>query len=299
MGKTAVIVLLLLTLTLLGVQGCSIPNLQGIKSSISGEQQVVQLRGLSVEFEKGKPRLSSVEGERLPVIRSGDDFNIGLKVNNYALKPVSGTIGISNLAKYVTNIKEEQSFTADEAVLQDNVIYPGVSNVEFGPYIYEESKVGGGVEDSLITEISLDYSGLITADLCFNKEEENIGITCNNNEILTENVLKGDAGTLPVSIERIEKEVVVKQDGASFYLTVKLRNFGDGSIEENKLTGFNVNIFGGSIECNRDIIFRDNKAEIDCKGDMSFGEESFAKTPIEFEFSYIYRVIKTINYKAI
>ncbi len=295
MRKIAVIFLVLLLLSLSGIQGC--PDLGGIKTKFGQQQEIVKLRGLSIEFEKGKPHLSSIEGESLGVIRVGEDFYVGLKVTNYVQKPVTGSISISNLAKYITSIKEEQSFSVEEAAVQDNIVYPGVTSVEFGPYIYDKISVKDKISDNLITEVNLNYNGLITADLCFNKEEENApGMICNNNEILTENVLGGDSGALPVSVEKIEKEVIARGNEASFYLTINLRNFEQGYIEGNKFTSFNVNMIGNSIECNRDIVFRDNKAKVDCSGTVSFGDESFAKAPLEIDFSYTYKIIKTMNY---
>ena len=296
MKKVLVIVLLLMLLSLTGIEGCT-PN---IPSFSKGNSEVIRLRGLSIEFEKERPHLGSKEGERLPVVRAGDEFDIGLRVKNYLLKPISGTITISDLGSYSTlEGKESQGFGVESAVLQDDVIYPGEELIDFGPYIYDNEKIGNGVDMNLITEVDLQYNAAINLDLCFRKGEAIQGVFCNNEETLLESSFKGDAGGLPVSIDRIEKEVSVRESEAQFYLTLKLKNFGDGIIKDNKINGLSANLIGGSINCDNEAIFRDGKAEIECRGSVSFGEESFTKLPIEFIFNYPYKVVRTINYRVV
>ena len=56
----------------------------------------------------------------------------------------------------------------------------------------------------------------------------------------------------------------------------------------------------GSIDCgDGEAKFgKDGKAEIYCKGSVSFGDESSTKLPVEFTFSYPYKITRIINYRV-
>lgn len=288
--KKIVVILLVLFLFLGGQQGCAPPG-EFKPREMPGVPGGVSLRGLSIEFEEG--RLSSVPGERLPVIWVGDKVEIGVRITNHMLKPIKGDIHVHNLARYAGGLDEEKSFNIPGGVLWGEEFEPNIEVINFDPFGYTEK-----VEDSLITEVNLVYDGLVTADLCFNKREEEIA-GCNNYETLSENMLGGDSGYLPVSITEVSKQARVEDSTVKFKLIVSLHDFGGGTLKENRLASFSANIRGGKISCKSDVIFRTSRVQIMCEGSANLGDAELLTLPVEFRLGYDYTVVRSMSYSVL
>jgi hypothetical protein len=314
MKKVVVILLVLSFLGLLGVDGCApMPGGTGVPSGGGGfavpsteskGEDVAKLRGLDIEFLEDSFHFSSIKGKMLPVLFVGDEFDVGVKITNYLLKPVNGNINLYSLSTKSDGskvIKGSDYFSVTGANVQDDRIFPESEIISFGPFSYDKAE-----EDSLVVDVSLEYIGKINADMCFTNDE-NSG-NCNNYVTLTENYLKGDAGFLPVSISEIRKEARVKDGIADVRLVIRLRNFDEGNIKNNMLERFDVKIGGVSLSCGNAIFEQGRaefgpsrgygEAEVICNGDISFSEVD-TTLPSEFDLDYTYEVEKIVKYEAV
>ena len=302
MKKIVVIFLVFLLLGLSGQQGCApqegIQDFARSKGIIKGEA-VAKLRGLTIDFEKNKPPLISVRGERLPVIWVGEKFDVGLVMRNYALKDIRADVKVFSLSKGVYGgrvIQGEDSLILESADVESGEIVPSTNLIEFGAFSYGEEFL----DDTLVTEVSLYYNGLITADLCFTQEDTK---ECSNYRTLSENYLKGDAGFLPVSISEITKQATVRDNLATVRLFVKFRDFSNGYIKDNRLREFSASIDGVPLQCD-DVVFKtslqqtDKDVSVMCKGSVRL-TDAYVYLPAEFEFDYVYGIKKSIKYKVI
>lgn len=308
MKKVVVILLVLSFLFLLGAEGCAPgPGGSGIFRGPGAEskgEDVARLRGLDIEFLEDSFHFSSLKGKMLPVLFVGDEFDVGVRITNYLLKPVNGDINLYSLSSKMDGskvIKGKDTFSVAFAVVQDDEIFPEKEVIEFGPFSYDKE-----VEDTLVVDVNLKYIGKINADLCFTNDENSK--TCNNDRTLTGNYLKGDADFLPVSIIEIQKKVKVSKDIADVRLIIILRNFDEGNIRNNMLSRFDAKIGGVDLDCGN-VIFKQSKqqlgagsgyeeVEVICEGKVSFSETEVT-FPSEFDLEYVYEIEKIVKYEVV
>ncbi len=311
MKKVVVILLVLSFLFLLGAEGCapapggtagpSGPMQPGVESK--GED-VARLRGLDIEFLEDSFHFSSLKGKMLPVLFVGDEFDVGVRITNYLLKPVDGDINLYSLSTKMDGskvIKGSDYFSVAGAIVQDDRIFPESEVINFESFSYDKE-----IEDSLVVDVSLKYIGRINAGLCFTKDEDSE--TCKNKRALTGNYLEGDADFLPVSIINIQKTARVKDEIANVRLVIILRNFDEGNIKNNMFDRFDVKIGGVGLDCGN-VIFKQGKvefgqssgyeeAEVICNGEVGFSEVDVT-LPTTFDLEYIYEIEKIVTYEVV
>lgn len=229
MKKYNLLILILLTLLISGVNGCPKKEIGTEITEPSGSEVLV-------EFIRGKPPAE---------IDENDDFVVGLKFLNYNDEPITVNLELWAITDLEGFDDTEESITIEAASVDErgNLLEPGD---EIKDYSGKYENVEGIENVQFEADINYDIESKINVQFCTDEPDSKY---CWPNVDLT-------AGRNPVTITDVKKEIISLADTDEIKLTldIYIENVGGGNAGgkvdtgEDAILTFDLLQFGESVD---------------------------------------------------
>lgn len=268
---------------------------------LAGCQQTeksTNIGGVDMGFMTATPPIS---------LRENDDFNIGIKLMNKALKEVTGKLCVFDTASPALGgigVKDCREFTIAAAEEQNKKIIPETKIERFpeggGAYSYHDVITDTTV--NVLAELTYPFENTISGQICLKKnpDEEIKEFKCLSEETLSGNKLKAEIA--PVTVSSIKKTITPSgnQNRVSLEITIKKSPTGEITSneggEDTHSMDVNVELVGtrSDFKCSPltkegKIKLTDNEKVINCESLVSLNQDYYQDTV---------RVILGYNYKT-
>jgi hypothetical protein len=291
--------LILLLISLVIISGCfptSNQNDKNVVSEVNSQSGRLTNRGVTLKFIDGSPSQDR--------IRSEFPFSVRVLLENWASKPTSGDIYLSD--KFTGSLSAIQGKVQQRFDLEglDKGIRPTPKGkeIDLGSYTYPPSPSLTGT--TIRAELEYEYNVEFFTDICVKSRNAKVNEQeCTSRRSFSSNDLGFDAQHAPVTVTNIKQELdSLDESTAEIFLTLTFEDFGgsDGWInnEENSLDidGRIILKGKGPFSCSPNILrFRESrkKVEVDCFKQVSLDGQNFFSNPLEISLSYPYKSIVT------
>ena len=292
MDKTKILILILILIFVSGISGCPVKGPLGRKS-----KDVISRIGLIIEFLPNQPP------DKIYVTEDSIPFNVALRLLNYGTEPVSGFISVSDsLAEHYDGVYGEESFYIDAAEeFEKGKIVPSEEIIKFESfsYSYDAIRDEGSTRASIYVTIDTDYVFDVSKQICISKLDSIRDCNKENSRISGKDLGRG-ALTLPVTVSKIEKEVVsVSEDTAQLKFDIFVKDVGGGFInnEEGAIDNFELTFDRAtSVKClfGKRIKLKNKERKISCIVNLDVSDfVQYADERFNIYFEYPYRFIAT------